>query len=286
MRVTKVAPIPEVFTVESLANAFWITCNEKTGISIDMPAKEACPGMTEACTERLKLANGEEGKMLTCYAMQGVYLWHQPKYARNKELIDLALASGMTHKQVAEGIYLALYSKLVAEKLLGLITVIRLSGSGDLYSIDYIKVIIELAKILAAKGFRLYTYTRSYAIPTLLPRIIELAKLDNVDVNLSADKYNYELAQEVFTANPVFQRIACMQGDNATWITKMLETLSKAKLILFPIHKGKLKDKVTGKTVIKMVEPIKGLPTCPSMLGVFKKDKVADCLKCTAICHK
>ena len=154
----KIAQIPTIFNIATLSKALWITGNSKTGLSWDQPAVKSCPGMTKACLETLPLANGQPGKMVTCYAQQGLYAWGQPKYERNMILIQLALKAGMSYDSIADSIYLSIMGKIKADKKLIAknIKVIRFNGSGDLYSVAYIKIMIALARLLATKGMSLY----------------------------------------------------------------------------------------------------------------------------------
>lgn len=264
--------IPTKFTIRSVALALSISGNGKTGIAVDMEAIDTCPGRSKGCQDRKTNVDGKLSKRIKCYAMNGNYVYAQPLYKRNKEVLLAAKAAGMSDLAIAWSIVDAIMSTPGVKA----IEWIRIHGSGDCWSVWYIKILILVAKLLRKhydKGR--YLYTRSAVIPTLLPALMELAKV--ADVNLSADYSNYHETANAYLMSNCFRRIACMQGDDPTWIFKMVEDYSipKHKIIGFPEHSNGMKTK-----------PMKGLPVCPSLLGVIKSDEEgAACQKCTAICH-
>lgn len=273
--------IPEKITPAFFQEHIHFTDNSKAGITLDMPAMDSCPGMTEACLKKITKKDGKEGKYPTCYALQGLYKWSQDRFRQNRDLIEKAIdqwgqeeAARLTYQEFKRRKFLK--GLLTGAQYLEIFKKLRFHGSGDCYSIKYIKFLIELAKLMEADGFGIWLYTRSFIIPTLLPALRLLASRPNVNMLLSADYWNYQEAINVIESdyNQVFTGIACMHHAGDIWPEAVQNT--GRLVVLFPVHVGKqnIQERLTG-----MAGNVK---TCPAILGAWKDDRA--CLKCTNIC--
>lgn len=135
--------------------------NEKLSKSVwhfDIPPIRTCPGRSAECSVR-------------CYGLSNRFLFPQVQdrldycyqMSRRKDFVKL-----MVDELFRKGIILC-----------------RFHVVGDLYSPAYaekVKAIVE-----QSRHCTFFLYTRSHVIPTILPVIADLAKLDNMSVWLSAD---------------------------------------------------------------------------------------------------
>jgi hypothetical protein len=127
--------------------------------SFSIPAIETCPGSTEVCRS-------------LCYATQGHYRFDnvQSKYTRN------------FHASRRDDFV----DEIVDEIGRGGVEVLRIHGSGDLYSPAYaLKWRDILERCPETTG---YLYTRSWVLPHMRPAIESLAELPNVHMWYSLDK--------------------------------------------------------------------------------------------------
>lgn len=101
-----------------------------------------------------------------CYAQKGTYTWTPTKNAQENRLAT-----------VIDGTFKAKFSKEIEVKLktatrLGQKLAIRLHSSGDIYSLDYLKTLIEIMNDFPTTHF--YVYTKSV---TLIKRMDKAGKL-------------------------------------------------------------------------------------------------------------
>lgn len=131
--------------------------NDKTACwSFDLPAKETCPGATEFCASK-------------CYAFKlaQAYPAVGRKYSRNKTFtFDPEFVPHMIRNIPHRCEF-------------------RIHVSGDFFSAEYIQKWIRIAA--SRKDVTFYCYTRSWRNAELLPHILALNALENVNVNLSLD---------------------------------------------------------------------------------------------------
>lgn len=132
--------------------------NDKTGncFSFDLPARFTCPGMTAACGDK-------------CYAamLMRIYTNVDAKYTRNLEFANSAEFIPHMVRNIPRRCEF------------------RIHVSGDFkdaaYVLDWIAIASKRPDVI------FYAYTRSWRIPAIWTAIRELAKLPNVNVNLSCD---------------------------------------------------------------------------------------------------
>ncbi len=244
--------------------------NSKTGYAFDMPAMVSCPGATAACT-RLINPNSKSAKpMRACYALQSRYALGQPIYQRNMDNIRQSIEDNGIDI-TADAIVLAIRM----HEVMSMQPSIRFHGSGDVFSYEYGMVLAAVASKMPDKHF--WMYSRSYVVPTILAALITCARLPNFDVWLSADHINNEDATDVFTSNPVFSGIACMQEAGATWIAKLTEAgIQRKNIVVFAEH-------VVGRYAKK--QKAQAL-YCPEIAGALQEGPPA-CQQCpVAFCRK
>src|SRR6202030_1664315 len=63
---------------------------------------------------------------------------------------------------------------------------VRIHGSGDFYSAEYVRAWIAVVR--ACPGTRFYAYTRSWRVPEIAGALADLAKCQNVRLWYSCDK--------------------------------------------------------------------------------------------------
>jgi hypothetical protein len=140
------------------------TGNAKLGTipAWSLPAGATCPGATATCAR-------------FCYAKQGHFLYAGPRlaYARNlAALADLPRWERWMSGQVAR-----LNGRLF-----------RIHAAGDFHTAAYVQAWTRLARRYPGTTFA--AYTRSWALPALLPALLELAALPNVRLWASVDRDN------------------------------------------------------------------------------------------------
>ncbi|MBA4066204.1 MAG: hypothetical protein C0501_21315 [Isosphaera sp.] len=136
--------------------------NGKVGQSIhlfSLPALLSCPGRSPSCTE-------------ACYARKSRYL-----------LPAVVERLRWNYDQTLDPAFAARMIREIRKK--GCLAV-RIHGAGDLYSADYVNAWVRIAS--ACPAARFYGYTRSHAVPEILPALCGLAGLKNVRLWFSCDR--------------------------------------------------------------------------------------------------
>lgn len=136
--------------------------NGKVGQSIhlwSLPAILSCPGRSPTCAR-------------VCYARQSRYLL--PAVAERlrwnyDQARDPAFADRMIREVRRKGCL-----------------VVRIHGSGDYFSAAYAAAWVEV--VAACPNARFYCYTRSHAVPDVLPVLVRMARLKNARVWFSCDR--------------------------------------------------------------------------------------------------
>jgi len=117
-----------------------------------------CPGKTRWCKRN-------------CYACKGQYVFPSVQEAMAWRTLE-TLGSHFVSSMVAE-------CKRLRNK------VVRVHSAGDFYSVEYLQKWIDIAKACPEVTF--FTYTRTWHIPSFLPKLQEFASLPNVTLWFSVD---------------------------------------------------------------------------------------------------
>lgn len=136
--------------------------NSKLGKTIQgfsLPAVLTCPGRTAACEN-------------ACYARKG----HFARPAVKAKHLDNLRVSKLPE----------FVPRMIAEIRHADVDVIRISVSGDLYNLSYIRRWIKIVR--ACPETKFYAYTRSWRVPALLPALITLGREPNMRLWLSTDR--------------------------------------------------------------------------------------------------
>ena len=131
--------------------------NKKLGNNIavwSIPSVKTCPGRTSLC-EKLCYAKKFE-------AFRGID--YGPKLLASR-------SESFVKRMVEESKWKVL---------------VRIHASGDFYSEGYIQDWIEIARL--TPGTRYYAYTRSWRVPGLLEKLLQLKAMPNVTLMFSVDK--------------------------------------------------------------------------------------------------
>lgn len=131
----------------------------------NLPAHASCPGESEVCME-------------LCYADKGNFATHMAKYFRNfaecqepgwARLVveDIQECSRKTKRRKNPPRYC------------------RIHSSGDFFSLQYIYRWLYIVRSCPRVQF--FAFTRSWNVPTLLPALIELSQLPNMELWWSTD---------------------------------------------------------------------------------------------------
>lgn len=127
--------------------------------SFSLPAIESCPGASSVC-------------MLKCYATNGHY---------RRGSVRTKYEANLRRTRTAE------FADELAEEIRSrYVRVMRIHGSGDFYSMEYIRDWIEVARRCPKTTF--YFYTRSWREPHLRDALIGLSGLPNVYGWFSCDR--------------------------------------------------------------------------------------------------
>ena len=132
----------------------------------DLPALSTCPGRTAACSA-------------ACYATKGRYGTRSVK-RRLAWLLRQSRSPGFVRDLVRE----------IRERGF---THVRWHASGDVYSEEYARRMLAAMRALPRVVF--WLYTRSFAVPSILPVLAEMAALPNCTVWFSLDKDTPALAR-------------------------------------------------------------------------------------------
>jgi len=136
--------------------------NEKTGTEVyttSLPPGKTCPGMTADCWEK-------------CYARKGHY---------NGPTVINRLAVNDAMRQLPDFVR-RVTGQIVSQG----IRFVRVHAAGDFDTQEYIQQWIDIAK--RNKNTVFYAYTRSWSVPSLLPKLRKLAKMPNVSLWFSCDR--------------------------------------------------------------------------------------------------
>lgn len=136
--------------------------NSKLGAVIwgwSLPALFTCPGASILCK-------------LLCYAMRGRYRMGNVIEAHERNLL-VAKGPGFADKMIDW-----IYDKMVI--------IMRVHPSGDFFNRRYIKAWLKIVR--RNRHVRFYAYTRSWAVPELLPLLVELSREPNFEMWFSWDK--------------------------------------------------------------------------------------------------
>lgn len=127
--------------------------------TFSLPAIKTCPGRSWLCE-------------LLCYATTSFFVMESVS-AKHKD----NLRRSRTKDFVGDAI---------AEVRAGYFRLVRIHMAGDFYSLAYLAKWLEIVRGCPRTTF--FGYTRSWAVPRFLPRLVELAGLKNMHLWLSADK--------------------------------------------------------------------------------------------------
>ncbi len=139
-----------------------VQSNDKLGGSVhhfDLPAVVTCPGRSKLCTHH-------------CYARRSRF-----RFPQVRERIAWCYEQSKRDDFVP---------RLTDELYRKGVLVCRFHVSGDFYSPVYAEKVRQVVEQSPHCTF--FLYTRSYAVPPILPAIRELARRDNMTVWLSADR--------------------------------------------------------------------------------------------------
>jgi hypothetical protein len=144
-----------------------------------------------------------------CYAvgMQEFRSSIHLSWKRNLEFVKLALKNNTFVDLMVSHI-----QKQIDQNKFGIVRngqkqyLFRWHVSGDIYSIVYLKAMIQIAKLLPYVGF--FGYTKQYANPEFLPYLKEFCGLSNVEIMASAD------SKIPLSLVPGFMRIAFVSTDS------------------------------------------------------------------------
>lgn len=136
--------------------------NTKLGkmLNWSIPAIKTCPGRSKLCES-------------LCYAASGFY-----------KMANVQKSQADNLKKTRKASFVKDMIKEITKHKSG--EVIRLHCAGDLYSAEYADKWLEIVKACPDKVF--YLYTRSWREEDILPKILELAELPNIQVWYSVDK--------------------------------------------------------------------------------------------------
>ena len=197
--------------------------NRKLGtgyVSFSLAAVSSCPGATSACKS-------------VCYAskLEKVYTSAQVGWARRFNLMRDTPEQG-------EALLRASISKLAPG------STFRIHVSGDFFSSAYVMMWRRIVKAFPAIKF--YAYTRSWHVQSMVPSLLALASLPNLQLFASMDETDAVLP------HPLFRR--AMMGDIngqaapgtvlCPVVMKKLDTCADCNLcarptklgVTFPIH--------------------------------------------------
>ena len=135
--------------------------NKKLGPGIfawSLPAKETCPGATEAC-------------LAVCYALRGRFRMGNLKhlYQRNEEFSRTAEFSDW----------------MVAQLVANSVEIMRLHVSGDFYDVEYVEKWYDI--IRRNPQVRFFGYTHSWSVDGFTPVLRKLARCANLKLWYSVD---------------------------------------------------------------------------------------------------
>lgn len=263
--VRKAKPVAEAVTVQLAQDGYAVrisTGNGKVGAAFSIPNIKTCPGRTSLCES-------------LCY----VDIWPmsapQPTNFRERNYASVLhyLKRGDLHLKLIDAI------DFVSTRTL------RIHDAGDFFSPAYTEAWVKTVKATPRVDF--WAYTRSFSVKAILPQLLELAKLPNCAIWLSADAENWMLAVATYKAHPEFAGIAFMETPDNDHITEILnQTLPNKNYVNFPTH-------VPGGRIKKGVDVSKDLPQCPAITGeIPHAKKTGDqpaclaCKKCLPIAVK
>lgn len=147
--------------MEKVRRGLLVQSNEKLGGSafhFDLPAGRTCPGRSKLCYS-------------ACYARRSRFCFPQVK-ARLAWAFEQSKRDDFSERIIRE-----LYRKGVL--------LCRFHVSGDFYSPQYTRKVLEVVQ--ASPGVSFWAYTRSYRIPGIAEVLWELAACENFQLWLSAD---------------------------------------------------------------------------------------------------
>ena len=222
--------------------------NAKTGPSISLPNGTTCPGATDIC---------KAGKCYVNYGRMALPVC-KDKRERNWQACKEGMKQGDLAYQIINAVKAAKISTL------------RIHDSGDFAGPLHVNHWVVACEMLPKVSF--WAYTRSWAIPTILAALVNLAKLPNVALWLSCDVTSYKDCIQVIKDNPnTFAGLAFMQTSNdQQMIIKQLK--QAANLIVFLEHQS------FGRLAVK---PISAAPNCPAIMHEIEASKKSPaCLAC------
>lgn len=233
------------------------TENSKAGPSWAIPPALSCHWATEACR---KACYGQ-GFTYNSEASKG---YRENNYAVIVELLQFAISSAAK----------ALIPLVDRARPVNGTWTYRIHDLGDFFSVDYIRVWIEVAKARPECSF--WFYTRAYVDSAMFEALTELASLPNCRGWLSIDLDNAAIGVARFFKNQEVWSLALMQTpDMDESFLFSLSVIPRNKLIVFPFHKG---TKISSYDYVK--ENKIGI-VCPEIQGKYQKDKKdPPCRKC------
>lgn len=212
--------------------------------SFDIPAIDTCPGSTAECRRDCYAAN-----------LMRIYTNVDAKYRRNQEI---TYHPGFVDYMI----------ETIPQNSTG-----RLHVSGDFFHADYVRKWIDICK--ARPDIYVYCYTRSWRVHDILPAIIELHSLPNVNVNLSVDD---ETGQPKFLGRDLFRYCYLTKTDqHKDWFRA-------GDIIFRSNHNGQKRRRKNAEKkgenpniVAPLIHAIGAATVCPKERG---KDIPLSCAKC------
>jgi hypothetical protein len=253
-----------------------LTNNSKAGPSFSLSREHSCVFKTPACAQ-------------ACY---GNGIRYQTPAARSKRernfrtcefLLDAGGEQALAENLVAL-VDQARPSDFIAARINGCETrvpwTLRIHDVGDFYSVPYVRAWISAVQ--QKPSCRFWFYTRSFADPSMLDALTELAALPNCKGWLSLDSDNFEQGLLTYAhAKPGIWSISILQEKVSLMPPDMVSSITAAadrvNIINFPRHHG-------GRHVPVATDEVR---TCPQILGAYplqnNPDRARPCQSC-AIC--
>lgn len=220
--------------------------NSKTQcFSFDLPAITTCPGKTVECSH-------------DCYAAKLMRLYPKvaAKYRRNLEIV---------------------YHPDFVDYMVGTIPIdcqFRIHISGDFFHKDYVRKWIEIASRRSDVTF--YAYTRSWRVYDILPAIIELQQLENVNINLSVDD---ETGQPKFLGHDLFRYCYLTKTDSAPRWVRRNDIVFRSNHVWHKKRRENAEKRGENPNIIAPLQHVIGMGTvCPLERG--KDIPNFSCAKC------
>lgn len=196
-----------------------------------IPAIKTCPGRSKLCED-------------LCYATTGCYAFKSTQEAHIK---NLRTSKGTTWVK-----------RMVAEVKSKKAKVFRWHGAGDYYDAEYARKCIDIAKACPDKIF--YSYTRSWRRADILPLLLELAALPNVQLWFSVDKETGEAPRH----DLIKQAYLAVDDDDIPSFPVDLVFREKVKTV---------KKKIAGAMVCPVENGTENDVTCESCKYCYKEAK-------------